>query len=100
MGEQAIPEEDSDVVSPARSHRGTTPTDHGTVHDVVMDESRQVDHLEQHGDRDMVLHDASDAPGAEAHEGGSELFTPVVEGIAGLARDLGLEAVHLGLQPT
>ena len=88
------------MVPPPGSHGRTTPTDRSPVHDVVVDEGRQMDHLEEHRDRDVVLHDASDAAGAESHEGGPELFPPVVEGVSGLSGDLGLEAVDLGLEPT
>ena len=63
-----------------------------------MDQGGQVDHLDDHRDRYRTLVQHPHRATREGDEGRSELLTLVLQRIAGVFRDLGLETGHLFLQ--
>ena len=68
------------------------------IDDVVMDEGGQMDHFDDHGDRQMRFIEHSGSFAAERDEDGAKAFALGREGVSGKGGDLRLEFPGLGFQ--
>ncbi|MFM1942779.1 MAG: hypothetical protein RI897_1761 [Verrucomicrobiota bacterium] len=84
------------MVAPVGGEGGAGAAEGGFVHDIVMDEGRQMDHFDDDCGGDGGLAGFLEDGGAEAEECGAELFALAGEGVVGVGGDFGVEGVDLG----
>mgnify|MGYP003343033186 CR=1 FL=1 len=92
---KAVAEQHGNLISPIRRERRALSADACLVHDVVVDERREVDHLDDDGDGGVLVGELAGGVGAKADERGPELLALARERVLRKARDLGIERPHL-----
>lgn len=83
------------MIAPPGNHRRTVSANAGTVHHIIVDQGRQMNHFHHHANGDVFIPKATDRPRSQGDERRAELFSLPVKGVAGMLRDLGLKLVHL-----
>ena len=99
VGKQAVAHQDRNGIAPAGGQRRLSSADGRRVHHVIVDQRGEVDHLDDHGDRHQLFVERADRLAGERNQGRAKLLALIVQRIAGISGDLGLEAVHLRGKP-
>src|SRR4051794_13192639 len=77
------------------SHGGTAPTNLGFVHDVVVNERREVDHFHDHRSRDMRIVNTARRAGAQREQSWAQLLALVAQSVFGKGRNFGVKTLDL-----
>ena len=99
MREQDIPHQHGQGVAPLRIERGTVTSLVGPVHDVVMDETRDMDEFEDHRQIHMVRDDAPGGSSGQKSKGRSQALPTAADRILEVVLDAGVHGLGLLADP-
>ena len=98
MGKQAITEQDGNLIPPICRQRGTAATDPCFIHDIVMNQGGQVNHLDDDRHHHMRIPHLARGSSAQRDQSGAQLFALICQRILGIDRNIPLELVDLVAQ--
>ena len=94
-GKEAIPEEHGDFVAPIGRQGQLAPADLGLVHDIVVDQRGQVNHLDDDRDGDMLVAGPAEGVGGQSHQGRAQVLALAVEGVIRVGGNFRVEGFDL-----
>ena len=91
MREEDIAHKHRERVSPFGIERGTVAATVGTIHDVVMHQTSDMDQFQNHGEIDMIGNDATGSATREERQRRTEALPTAADGILDIMLDTGID---------
>ena len=99
LRKQAISEKHRDFIAPMGGQSGPAASNLAFIHHVIMDEGRQMDHFDDHGDGDVGVVEFAQGICGQGDERRAQVFAVAIERIFGIGTDRGIEVFHLFGEP-
>jgi hypothetical protein len=95
VGKKTVAEQHRDFIPPVFGQGGATPADRRLIHHVVVNQSGQMDHFNDHRQGDVIVLNATRGVTAQCHQHRPKLFALPAQGIFSIRDNFPVERTDL-----